>query len=81
MGNTNEAAAKRIVVEYDDGSVKALEKGLVFHIEENEDTPEVAHITAEMVSMTGRDLYTVVSAAVELGVKLGMFGGDDDEES
>lgn len=75
--------AKKIVVEYEDGSVKELEKGLVFHLGEVQENGNI-EITAEMVSMSGKDLYTVVSAALELGMKLGMFRdleGVDDEES
>lgn len=83
MAENNERSAVKIIVTYDDGSVEELDKGLAFRFEDNEDDPDVAHITAELVNMTGRDLYTVVGAAVELGVKLGMFngaGGGEDEE-
>lgn len=73
MSKPNEAAAKRIVVEYEDGTAKELEKGLVFRFEDEDEDTDTAHITAELVGMTGRDLYTVVGAAVDLGVKLGMF--------
>lgn len=73
------ANAVKITVTYDDGSVEELDKGLAFRFEDNEDTPEREVIVAEMVNMTGRDLYTVVSAVVEMGMKLGMFGGDCDE--
>ena len=81
MADKNESAASKIIVLYEDGTALELGKGLVFRFEDNEDTPELEHITAELVGMTGRDLYTVVGAAVELGMKLGMFGGDEDEES
>lgn len=73
MSKPNEAAAKRIVVEYEDGTAKELEKGLVFRFEDEDEDTDTAHITAELVGMTGRDLYTVVGAAVDLGVRLGMF--------
>ena len=76
-------AARKITVEYEDGSVEELDKGLVFRFENEDEDTDTALITAELVNMTGRDLYTVVSASVELGVKLGMFGGKEgqtDEE-
>ena len=67
-----ESNARRIVVEYEDGTVKELEKGCVFIFDaSNEDTD--IHITAEMVGMTGSDLYDLVYAAVNLGYKIGMF--------
>lgn len=74
--------ATKITITYDDGSVKELEKGLVFHLGEVKENGDI-EITAEMVDMSGKDLFTVVTAAVELGMKLGMFGdteGADDEE-
>lgn len=74
----NTPAAKRITVEYEDGSIKDLNKGLVFHFED--ETEETARIIAELINMGGRDLYTVVSAAMELGAKLGMFGDREDAE-
>lgn len=83
MSEDKKAAAKRITVEYEDGSVEELDKGLVFRFEDEDEDTDTALITAELVNMTGRDLYTVVSASVELGVKLGMFGGKEgqtDEE-
>lgn len=74
----NTLAAKRITVEYEDGSIKELGKGLVFSFEN--EAEETAHIVAELVNMAGRDLYAVVSAAVELGMKIGMFGDREDAE-
>ena len=84
MSEDKKAAAKRITVEYEDGSVEELDKGLVFRFENEDEDTDTALITAELVNMTGRDLYTVVSASVELGMKLGMFSskeGRADEES
>lgn len=83
MSKEKEATAKRVVVEYEDGSVRELDKGLLFRFENEDEDTDTAIITAELVNMTGRDLYTVVSASVELGVKLGMFSGKEgraDEE-
>lgn len=69
-----EKSAVKITVTYDDGTTKEIEKGLVWCIT---DKPEkgVEEITAEMVSMSGKDLFTIVGAAVELGDRLGMFNG------
>lgn len=67
---SEERTAEEIIVKYNDGTSKAVEKGLVFFIAETEET---AHITAEMLNMSGQDLGTVVMAAIDLGNKLGMF--------
>ena len=77
MSKPNESVAKHIIVEYEDGTAKELDKGLVFRFEDEDEDTDTAHITAELVGMTGRDLYTVVSAAVELGIKIGMFNDTD----
>lgn len=79
MSKEKEAAAKRVVVEYEDGSVRELDKGLVWRFEGDEDSDQV-QITAELVNMTGRDLYTVVEEALELGMRLGMFNGLGDPD-
>lgn len=69
MSKNEEATPKKIVVEYEDGTVKDLGKGLVLRIEE--DTANLtAKVTAELVGMSGRDLYTVVEAALGLGMRL-----------
>ena len=72
--NGQEKSAVKITVTYDDGTVKDLEKGLVWFVTEIPGTEQV-EITAEMIAMSGKDLYTVVSAAIEMGAKLGMFNG------
>ncbi len=72
-----EKNAVKITVTYDDGTTKDLEKGLVFRLTEKPEAEQV-EIMAEMVAMSGKDLYTVVAAAVELGSRLGMFNGLED---
>lgn len=75
----NERSATKIVIHYDDGSTKELDKGLAFHFGEV-DEDENMTVTADMVNMGGQDLFLIVSAAVELGMKLGMFNDGEDDE-
>ena len=77
MADNSEKSVKKITLEYEDGSVEELEKGLVWHFEPQDDGDTV-RITAEMLNLTGSDLYTVVGAAIEMGQKLGMFKGLED---
>lgn len=70
--NEQEKSAVKITITYDDGTKKEIEKGLVWCVADIPGEEEV-EITAEMVSMSGRDLFTIVSAAIELGDRLGMF--------
>ena len=74
-----EKSAVKITVTYDDGSTKDLEKGLVWSLTDKPGTGQV-EVTAEMVAVSGKDLYTVVEAAVELGMRLGMFRGLEDDD-
>lgn len=73
-----EKNAVKITVTYDDGTVKDLEKGLVWFITEIPEKEQV-DITAEMIAMSGKDLFAVVNAAIEMGVRLGMFNDLEDE--
>lgn len=61
-------------LEYSDGTAKDLDKCCVFHFSEVSGDPTKLNITADMLGMTGRDLYHIVDAALHLGQKLGMFG-------
>lgn len=74
----SESSVEKITLTYRDGTAKDIDKGLVFRIKEN---PEkgTTEITADMVGISGKDLFTVVQAAIELGVRLGMFNGLEDE--
>lgn len=72
-----EKSAVKITVTYDDGTTKDLEKGLVWCIADKPETREEV-ITVEMVAMSGKDLFTIVGAAIELGDRLGMFNGLED---
>ena len=70
----NDNSVEKITLTYSDGTTKDIDKGLVFRIKENPEK-DTAEITADMVGMSGKDLFTVVQAAVELGIRLGMFNG------
>lgn len=74
----NDNSVEKITLTYSDGTIKDIDKGLVFRVKENPEK-DTAEITADMVGMSGKDLFTVVQAAVELGIRLGMFNGSEDE--
>lgn len=79
MSEKEKAAATRITIEYEDGSSQELKKGIVFYFEdkEREDSDHIM-LKAECLSMEGGDLQTIVAAAVELGMELGMFSDECD---
>lgn len=70
--------AKGIRIIDDNGELIDPKKAVVFLFDDDENT-ETSNVTMEMVGMSGRDLYMIVSAAVCLGKKLGMFGEVDED--
>lgn len=71
---------KKVTLEYSDGTAKDLDKCCVFHFSQVANAPDKLNITADMLSMTGRDLYHIVDAALHLGQRLGMFGSTEVED-
>jgi len=67
---------KSIVLNYEDGSSKEIEKGLCMTISDGE-AEETARITWDLAGCSGRDLYIFVEAAISLGARIGMFGGEN----
>ena len=72
---------KRITVEYDDGTIGELEKGLVVRINEHP-SDGVRQITVDMQNLVPTELGSVVEAIVYVGSKIGAFedlevGSDD----
>lgn len=73
MAKSNDPDAKRVVVEYDDGSTRELEKGAVWHFEKDESEPNAMRITAELINISAKELCLIVSGAIELGMRMGLF--------
>lgn len=73
MENNKEKNAKRIVIEFDDGTEKVLEKGACINFTEDDGE---ANVSFDFINFSGRDLELLVRAVLELGVKLGMFDED-----
>lgn len=63
---------KKIIVEYEDGSVKELNKGAVVSFRYDEITEE-HKITIEMKDFKRRDLEILIEAMIETGDRMGMF--------
>lgn len=65
-----ERTAKRIIIEYEDGTIEEIEKGFVARLSENDET-----ITANfsLAGVAGKDLKLLVLSVLELAQKLGLF--------
>lgn len=71
--------AKAIQIIEDDGALIEPKKAAVFLFDDDQDS-ETSNVTVEMVGMSGRDLYLIISSAISLGRRLGMFGAEDCDE-
>lgn len=73
---SEERTVRNITLTYEDGSTEVVEKGLVLSFTEHEDGNVKARFN--MLSITGKDLYMVVMAMMQLGDKMGFFNKEED---
>lgn len=71
-----------IVVNYDNGEIETLNKGVIVGIDEINKEEETIKVRYRMCDIKGNELAMVVESIIALGNKLGMFdnGGDDNED-
>ena len=73
---STERSAEDIIILYDDGTVKRLDKGVVIHFKDKNpetDKDGMVGMTFDMLEINSRDLGLVVSSIMQLGLELGMF--------
>lgn len=70
--------AKTIQIIDDNGELIEPKKAAVFTFTDDPNS-DACNVSAEMVGMSGKDLYLLVNAAIGLGQRLGMFGEEDDD--
>ena len=75
----NDKKVKSIVLHFEDGSSREIEKGLCMTIADGE-AEETAGITCDLAGCSVRDLYIFVEVAISLGARMGMFGEETDEK-
>ncbi len=73
---SEERTVRNITLTYEDGSTEVVEKGLVLSFTEHEGGNVKARFN--MLSITGKDLYMVVMAMMQLGDKMGFFNKEED---
>ena len=71
-----------IVVNYDNGEIETLNKGIVVSFDEIDNEEETIKFRYRMCDIKGKDLHLIVHAVVALAHKFGIFdkGGDDNED-
>lgn len=67
----DEKNAKRILVEFEDGSTKEITKGFVGSFTDGDS--DTVTSTFDLVGMSGKDLMMMVMSIIQLGDKLGLF--------
>ena len=85
---STERSAEDIIILYDDGTVKRLDKGVVIYFKDkNSETDKGGTIgmTFDMLEINSRDLGLIVTSIMQLGLELGMFddpifNGEEDAE-
>lgn len=68
---------KNITVNYDNGEIETLNKGVVVGFDEIDNEDETIKVSYRMCDIKGNDLYLIVNAVIALAQKLGML---DEEE-
>lgn len=68
---------EKIVLHYADGTAETVNKGFIADMIPSEDE-ETCEITFHMVHISGNELSNIIESVVGLGIKLGMFGGNED---
>lgn len=68
---------KNITVNYDNGEIETLNKGVVVGFDEIDNEEETIKVSYRMCDIKDSDLYLIVNAVIALAQKLGML---DEEE-
>lgn len=74
-----EKSVDRIIIEYEDGTTKELDCGMAISVSPSVEPEGDVNVTATMVRMKGEDLFNVIYAMVELGIKLGLFNNEKED--
>lgn len=65
---------QKIIIKYDDGTEKEIEKGVVITDKVIEDGDY--NLTFEFANMQGSELVTIIFGVTEMGVNIGLFDED-----
>lgn len=69
---------KNITVNYDNGEIETLNKGVVVGFDEIDNEEETIKVSYRMCDIKGKDLHLIVNAVVALAQELGML--DEERE-
>ena len=66
----NNKEAKKIIIQYSDGSSVELDKGIAVHFAPSAEDPDCSVITLEMVSLSGAEIQDFIIAMVDLALRI-----------
>lgn len=69
---------KNITVNYDNGEIETLNKGVVVGFDEIDNEEETIKVSYRMCDIKGKDLHLIVNAVVALAQELGMLDEERD---
>ena len=69
---------KNITVNYDNGEIETLNKGVVVGFDEIDNEEETIKVRYRMYDIKGNDLHLIVNAVVALAQELGMLDEERD---
>ena len=64
---------KNITVNYDNGEIETLNKGVVVSFDEIDNEEETIEVRYRMCDIKGKDLHLIVNAVVALAQQLGLL--------
>ena len=64
------AEAKKIIIQYADGSSVELDKWIAVHFAPSTEDPDSSVITLEMVSLSGEEIQDFIMAMVDLALRI-----------
>lgn len=75
MKKQKENTVQKIVLKYDDGTKKEINKGVI--ITDNVGNNEDHNLTFEFANISGGELANIVLGVVQMGVEMGLFGDNE----
>ena len=69
---------EKIIVKYDDGTEKKINKGVIITLNKNENQDE-EKMTFEFADIKRNELANILYGVIQMGNKIGLFDGGEDD--
>lgn len=71
--NDKNSTIEKIIIKYNNGSVKEISKGFIVGAVSGSDEEESLDVSFKFVNINGDDIYNIIYSMSELGFRLGLF--------